>query len=378
VVGLTAPTVSNIVRRLIGDDLVVEAGQGPSTGGKPRTMLRLNPAARYAVGVQLDPDVINYVVTDLGGDVVARLRRRGAGRRSPAEVVASVAAEVAALVAKERIAPERIVGLGVASPGPLQHEAGVILSPPNLPRWHGVPLRDMLRAATGYPVLIDNDATAAAVAERWQGGAAAVPNFACIYLGAGLGSGIVVNGGVHRGSSSNAGEVGHISVNVDGEPCHCGNRGCVELYCAPRSVVAAARRHLADNPGSQLRLPARSRGTHADYLRICAAALGGEPFAGALIRRAARHLAVAVVSLVNILDLDLVVLAGPGFDHVGELYVDAVRDALARTAFARDDHSLQVRLSPLGEDAGAVGAASLVLHTEFAPQMLGLAAQPAS
>jgi predicted NBD/HSP70 family sugar kinase len=370
--GLTAPSVSNIVRRLMAEGYVVEAGQSASTGGKPRTLLRVNPWAGFAVGVQVDAEATTSVLVDLAGEVLERRSRRGGHRSAPATVMARIAADVEDLVAQAGVERRLVIGVGVAVPGPIDHHRGVVLTPPNLPAWHDVALRDQLEELLpGLPVLVDNDATVAVMGERWVGGADAATNFACIYMGAGIGAGIFVDGQVYRGSSSNAGEIGHISLDVDGEECFCGNRGCLELFAAPRSIVAAARRHASDFPGADtaLQLSPSGRGVRADHARIARAASAGVPYAVEAIERSARYLALGVVTLVNLFDLELLVLAGQGFAHVGERYVAAVRRELATRSFARANHDVQVRLSPIADDVGAVGAASMVLHSEFAPQM---------
>ncbi len=372
ITGLTPPTVSNIVRRLIDNELVVEAGQGPSTGGKPRTLLRLNPSARHAVGVQLGSEAITDVVSDLAGTTIARARRAGAGCSAPSAVVTRIADETSELLRETGLDPARVVGVGVASPGPLDHGRGVILTPPNLTHWHEFPLRDELSEAVGHPVLVDNDATAAAMGESWVGSAGTARTFACVYMGAGIGSGIFVDGHVHRGASSNAGEIGHTSIQPHGEICHCGNRGCLELYGAPRAVVGAARSDPAF--AARLGLGTTARSVLSDFGRICDAAQQGDVVAAALVQRSADALATAVLNLVNVLDLELVVLTGEGLRAGGRLYLEPIERTLHYSAFARRTPRVVVRLSPIAADAAAVGAASLVLHSEFSPQMLGLRA----
>ena len=373
--GLTAPTVTNIVRRLMAEGYVVEAGQGQPTAGKPRTLLRLKPGAGFAIGVQVDAEATTSVLTDLTGTVLDRSRRRGGHRSAPGTAIARIAADVDLLVGRAGVERHQVIGVGVAVPGPIDHRRGLVLSPPHLPAWHDVPLRDRLaELLPGLPVLVDNDATVAAMGERWVGGADAAENFACVYMGAGIGAGIFVGGQVYRGSSSNAGEIGHVSLDVDGDECFCGNRGCLELFAAPRTVVATAHQHVRDVPadGVGLHLSATGRGIRADHARIARAASAGVPYAVEAIERAARYLALGTVTLVNLFDLELVVLAGHGFAHVGERYVFAVRRELASRSFARANHAVEVRLSPIVDDVGAVGAASMVLHSQFAPQMLGL------
>lgn len=362
ITGLTGPAVGGIVRRLIEDGLVTEVGQAASTGGKPRTLLQVRPGAAYAVGVQLDPEATTYVVTDLTGATTAEATGEGLGKYDPGSAVERVVAEVRELLEPYDVA--RVAGVGIAVPGPLDHQGGLVHDPPNFRRWHEVPLRDLLVDRLDLPVLVDNDATAALVGERWVGQARAATDAVCVYMGAGIGAGIALDGQVRRGATSNAGEIGHITLDVEGPPCYCGNRGCVELYSAPRAVVDEARRDGL--------LPRRSKGVRADYAVLCAAATDGNAAARELLHRSSGYLAEAVVTLVNVVDPELVILSGWGFTAAGDLHRQVIETGLTGHALARRNQRVEVRLSSLREGAGAIGAASLVLDARFSPRMSGL------
>ncbi|UJP41344.1 ROK family transcriptional regulator [Cellulomonas palmilytica] len=361
--GLTGATVSTVVRRLIDDGLVVEVGRAESTGGKPRMLLELDPYARFAVGVHLDHAGITYVIANLGGAVVARWRRPGAGSDDPREVVARIAAEIRATVARTGVDPERILGLGVVSPGPIAATTGMTLTPPVMQAWTEFPLAAALEEAVGLPVLLDNDATAAAIGEYWSGGVPTGSAFAALYMGTGIGAGILVDGTVYRGSSSNAGEVGHVCVAVDGPTCWCGSKGCVEALAGPAAVVAQAR-----EAGFEL----AGRGVSEDFAQIARAAARGEADAMALLERSAQYLAVAAQTLANVLDLAHVVLTGPSFAIAGSLYLPVIQERLSRTFFARGSHGVRVAISSHAPEAAAVGAAALVLQAELAPRRRGM------
>lgn len=365
--GLTAQTVSNIVRRLLDDGLVLETGQGRSTGGKPRTLLALNSRACFSVGVQVDPHDIVYVVTDLRGAIVARAHATvGVGGAS----VSELAEGVRAVLAEADVPTDRIVGLGVAVPGPID-EAGVVLAPPNMREWHGLPLRESLEEATGLHVSVDNDATAAAMGLRWAGDTGGARNVACLYFGTGIGAGIFIDAQIYRGSTGNAGEWGHMTVYADGPECRCGNRGCLELYSTPRAVVEYARRRAADGAPSVVPLHGDTE-LLDDYAALSRAAKSGDDLAQEALDRAGEHLATATVTLLNVLDMELLVLCGPALRDVGERYADHIRLALAGRALARSSQHVEVRLSPIGADAAALGAAALPLHRVFAPRLAGL------
>lgn len=210
--GLSAQTVSNITRRLLDQGLARESGKHNTGSGKPRTLLEIVPTSRYAVGVHLDPAVITCVLVDLLGKVVAQRSRRTPSGGDTDGTVADMAASVSGIVAESGIDDGRILGLGIAAPGPIDVTAGWVVEPPELHGWGRYPLRDRLSEATGFPALLDKDVTAAVVAERWAGAATDSRNLLFFYLGTGSGMGLVVDDTVLRGVSGNAGEVGGLGA----------------------------------------------------------------------------------------------------------------------------------------------------------------------
>ncbi|MFB6695023.1 MULTISPECIES: ROK family transcriptional regulator [Streptomyces] len=368
--GLTPQAVSKITARLGADGLVAEAGRAASTGGKPRTLLRLVPDVRHAVGVHLDRDALRAVRVDLAGRVVAE---SGGPLDFAAGPEAAVEAVVRAVARVGAHAGPPLVGVGVAAPGPLDHRAGVMGRVTGFPSWKGFPLKGVLEGRLGLPVLLDKDtnAGAAAAAGAWLratwpeadagadadvgvgaasgfgagagagagGGRGAVdvgPGVGvgagavgdvlvggaprtCVYLhvGTGLGAGLWLGGGVYRGARSAAGEFGHQVILLDGPPCRCGARGCVEVLC----LEAVARGDL----------PA-----------------------------AARILGEAAANLVALLDVDRVLLGGRVVAAAPDVFVAGVGAVLA--ARALDPARPVVALAGAGV---AEGAAEMALAPLF-------------
>jgi predicted NBD/HSP70 family sugar kinase len=376
--GLTAQTISVIVRRLLTDGLVREDGARPSAGtsagGKPRTSLRVEPTAGYAVGLHFDPGQIAAVLVDLAGRVVAEVRREVHHSVQPEEAVALMGKAVRKVVREGRIPQRRLLGVGLACPGPIDQDLGLVLYPPRLAGWEQVPLATLLAESTGTQVTIDNDATAAAIGERWSGVAKNVGNFVYIYMGTGIGGGLYLSNQVYRGPFRNAAELGHISVAPDGPECYCGNRGCLEAVACPDAMVAEARRLLAQaGPSGGALAAGYARDPESvGHEALCAAAAEGDPLARSVVDRTAGYLADVAVSVANMLDVELMVLGGPALGKIGEIYRAAVAEALARRPIARRVHQTPVSLSPAGSNAGAIGAASLVFHRSYAPQLTEL------
>ncbi len=319
--GLTPQAVSKITARLREDGLAAEAGRRASTGGKPRTVLRLVPEAGHAVGVHLDRDEVRAVLVDLRGTVVGERRARldlGAG--APA-VLASVTETVRETVAE--VLPtglgRALLGAGVALPGPLDHTRGVLHRVTGFPEWDGFPLRKALADGLGVPVLIDKDTNAAALGLAAGGESG---SFAYLHLGTGLGAGLVIGGGLHRGARTGAGEFGHQVILLDGPPCTCGDRGCVEVLC----LDAVARGDLEE---------------------------------------AARVLGAGAANLVGLLDIDVVLLGGRTVAAAPRPFVRGVGAVLEARARRTGQDAVPVRVAPGGGRAVAVGAAQLVLGPVF-------------
>lgn len=364
IVGLSPQTISNISRRLLDQNLIVEAGKEGSGPGKPRTILRLNPGGMYALGVHLDPAVTTFVVLDLVGAVVQHSRIKTPGGNDPAAVIATIAAELAQLVDDSGVDRSRIAGLGVAAPGPIDLDNGTVVDPPLLPGWDRVELRDALARATGYSVLVDKDVTSAAVAETWAGGPSGAGTFVFMYMGTGIGCGIVLNDEVVRGTSGNAGEIGHIIVDPDGPPCDCGQRGCVKSSCIPQVLVAEAEAAgILDGPEASTAAEIQQ-----SFSELCARAYAGDEHAAAILDKSAVLVARAVSVVTNTLDVERVVFGGPFWTSLAQRYLELIPPLLDANSDARLIHPIEVVGTGVGEDVGAIGAASLVLEHTLAPR----------
>jgi predicted NBD/HSP70 family sugar kinase len=361
--GLTAPTISEVVRELMVEGLVVEAGRGASTGGKPPMLVQLNPRARYSVGVQLERNTCVVVLVDLAGRQIARTSFSGVASMSPERGLSLVAGQVNAMLDTSAVDRTKVLGVGLVSYGPQDRRAGVLLTPQPTDEWLGYPVADRLAESLGLPVLLDNDAAAAAIGEYWMGAVPPRSTYGCIYMATGIGGGVVVAGEVYRGSSSNSVEIGHISIDVNGSECPCGNVGCLENYAGPAALVRQAL--ATPGLGQRLALDPTGQDFLTDFARLAAAANAGDPAAGSLIERSARYLGYAAVTMATLFDLDTVVLAGPSFAVAGSIYQSVIQQEVDRRTFARRAHRVRVVPSVSGSDAAAIGGAVLVLHSEL-------------
>lgn len=374
--GLSAQTVTNVTRRLLVQGLIREAGkQSEGSPGKPRTLLRLDPAGAYAVGVHLDPTVITCVLLDLEGEVVEHTRRPSPPDGDAKATLAVILDAIRAVLAAPGLDPARIIGVGVAAPGPIDAETGVVVRPPLIPGWNDFHLRDELTAATGLPSLVAKDVISAAVAERWHDPAGASKDYAFIYYGTGAGIGLVLGGEVYTGSTENAGDAGHVLVDPGGALCACGRRGCWGESVRPqRLVMQGLWAGLLEPPGGGEVIDGVDIDLDVEvvdtlFTQLTAAADAGDERAAAIVDRSIRNTAFYLSNLAALLDIDRVVFGGPSWARVEQRFLAQLPARMAEIDMGILTHPVLLQGTAVGEDVAAVGAACLVLDETFSPRV---------
>lgn len=352
--GLSPQAVSNICQRLIDLGMVRVAGKASSGVGKPRTLLALDPTGAYAVGVHLDPALVSIVLLDLVGDLVARTSFVTSTGDSPDGLLTGIGERVGRLIDESGIDRTRVAGVGIASPGPIDAETGTVLDPPLLTEWHDVPVRDRIAEATGLPALLDKDVVAGVVAERWAGQATDSRNALFVYLGAGIGIGVISGDVVVRGASGNAGDVGMFEVAAED------GVGTVDLGDMVNPVALLDRAVSAGifptSPGKE-----DPRGVDARFAELCRLADEGDARAATIVNEAAARTGGAVARIANLLDVDTIVFGGPTWSRIADRYLEIATPIIRDLSITRGIHEIRIVGSALGDDAGAVGAACLVL-----------------
>ncbi|MER8032175.1 MULTISPECIES: ROK family protein [Streptomyces] len=287
-------------------------------------------------------------LVDGHGRIQARTQRATPARQDGETVMQAVEQVLGDLAASPLWGRASVLGIGSA--GPVDASAGTV-SPVNVPGWRGFPLVERVRAATGgLPVELIGDGVAITAAEHWQGAARGHDNALCMVVSTGVGGGLVLGGRLHPGPTGNAGHIGHISVDLDGEPCPCGARGCVEGLASGPNI---ARRALADGW-----LPGPDGDTSA--AAVADAARRGDPVAVASFERAAQALAAGIAATATLVEIDIAVIGG-GVGKAGDVLFAPLRKALADYATLSFVQRLTVVPAQMGTDAGLVGAAAAAL-----------------
>jgi glucokinase len=256
------------------------------------------------------------------------------------------------------------LGIGVGAPGPLDREKGIVIVAPNL-GWRDFPLRERIASRLGLKATLDNDANCATVGEWWLGAARGGTNVVGMTIGTGIGGGLIINGELYHGSSDVAGEIGHTTIDVNGRLCKCGNYGCLEAYASGPAIATRAREALVREDTASL-LPSMVDG---QLDRITAetvydAAKKGDGLANEIVRDTARYLGAGIATLLNVVNPDVVVIAG-GVTRAGEVLFGPLRAETRRRAFRPAVDAARIVPAELPGTAGVVGAVATFKVSEL-------------
>jgi glucokinase-like ROK family protein len=356
---LAKPTVSAIVDDLVRDGLVREIGMGQPTrgGGRPPILLEFNRRSQFVVGVQVGVRRTTVVVADASGEEVGRLQRPTAKRR-PAEALAKLAQQITDAIEESGVAAKRVAAVGVCVPGLVDFDSGMCLLAPNL-GWKNLDVRGPLEAALKVPVYVHNTAQAVAVAENIEGAGQGASDLVLLYVGSGIGAGIVSAGRLFHGAGGIAGEIGHCSIPGATERCNCGKIGCLETVASGPALVHAAERAASGKRKSSL---SKLKGEELSAEAIAAAAAEGDAVATEILTNAGRQLGTAASWLVNLLNPEQLIVAG-GLADAGEVLLEPLRATVNELALEQAASRLTIKGSALGQDAETRGAVLLALQS---------------
>lgn len=353
---LTAATMSNLVADLASLGFIREERSPERRIGRRPVLLSLDPDGPQLLGIEISRSRVLGVVTDLAGGIRASARRPAPAQRGSEATLAIVQGVIEELW--DEGAPP--AGIGVGIPGPVDSGRGRIMEPPNFPGWSGLPLGDILHDRWGVPVLVDDDAKTAALGEHWFGAGRTVDTMLYVSIGEGIGAGLVVHNELYRGTHELAGEIGHMTLDLDGPACECGNRGCLETFVSLGAIrERAAALGLEHEGGPELEL------ARADAIEAVERLAGhGHAGATALKDRVYRYLAAGIVNAVNCYDPDAIIVGGPLVERWNDL-CPQLRMRVRGRSFGVATQAVDLRSAALGGYASVVGAAVLVIQHLF-------------
>lgn len=345
---LSPATVSGIVGELLRRGIFSEVAVAPSSGGRPPVLLQLDPSAGYVVGIKLRGDGLTTVVCDLEANVAASGEVTGTFVADPEAALAAIEQATRQVLRDARVARSKVLGVGIGLSGLIDSGLGTCRFS-HLLDWADVPIAEPLWQRLRLPVWVDNDVNTLAVAEKWSGEGVTARNFLTLSVGRGIGVGIVVDRTLYRGALGGAGELGHVIVDPSGPPCECGRSGCLEALVGEAAlswqVSAALGRQVT---GAELGELARA----------------GDEVTGRVLAAAGARLGLAVSNLVTLLNPELLIVCGEG-TQLGEAFFGPMVAAVRTATFGGLGAGLEIKIQQWGNEAWAVGAATLVLRELF-------------
>ncbi len=313
----------------------------------------------WAVGIDLGGTKIEVAQVDGSGRLVQRLRRPTNVKDGPFAIRAGIAAAVRDLQKNAASSP---IGVGVGVAGQVDTKLGIVRFAPNL-GWQGVPFQADLSQALGLPVVITNDVRAATWGEWLHGAGKGCDDLVCLFVGTGIGGGVVSRGEIISGCSNTAGEVGHITIDLNGPPCHCGNRGCLEALAGGWAIAQQAQEAIARDPmeGAHLLRMVDGKPGAITAKIVAQADREGDPLARRILDRVAQALIAGAVSLVNAFNPCRLIMGGGVIEGMPEL-IDRISQGVQQQALSAATLTLQVLPAQLKNDAGVIGAATLAIR----------------
>lgn len=366
ITGLTAPTIGLIVKGLLDEGFLLEGETQPaSMVGRRAVPLHLNAHAGVAIGINIGITHARILAVDLLGGILAREVFAVPRKVTPDQLVTRLTRSVQEMVTAVR--PRRLLGVGCGLHGLVDHETGTMRFAPHF-GWRNVPFAELLGKSLGVPVIADNDVRCMTLGELWFGAGKGLTDFVCVAVGTGIGSGIVLDGRLHRGAYGSAGEIGHFTVDVAGPACSCGSYGCAEAMASGPAIAARAVRLIKQGASSML------PGMVSDLEDVTAedvarAAAAGDAVCQEVMHAAGTYLGIVVANLIKLLNPQRVLIGG-GVARAGDLLLHPLRQSLAARALDPAMAALPVCPTALDADAGAMGGAAQVLARFFKGESL--------
>lgn len=351
---LTPPTVSSNVKALIEQGIVVESELGASQGGRKPTMLLINNEAFYVIGVDVGPETIDCVAADLSGTIITRTSSR-LHKAITNELFLEVLKKCIRTVLKDlSTSKEKVIGIGVAMHGVVEVDTGLSLFAPNLGLTN-IPIKEELEKVFDLEVKVENDARVMALGESWFGNHGEVDSMLAVNLGRGVGAGIVLNGKLFHGAQDIAGEIGHMTIDIYGELCECGNRGCLQTLTTGSAIAKQAKKVLTMNRQHEIDVTGEMV-----YELACA----GDEQCTKILMNTGNIIGIGLTNLIHIINPTRIVLGG-GVMKSSQFILPAIHATIEQRTLTPKAKETEVVVSKLGDDATVSGAVALMLVDFF-------------
>ena len=350
---ITRSAVTTIVNDLIGAGIVREAEDGPTTGGRRPILLELNPQRGKFVGIDIGATYVDFLVTDFACQVVYEMERPFDILTSPEPGLNHIDRYLREMLAELSLELRDVLVIGVGIPGPVVADAGLVISPPLMPGWDNYPIRSHLEKMWQLPVSLNNDAELGALGEWAYGAGRGERHLAYIKVGSGIGAGLLLDGRIFRGATGSAGEIGHTTIREDGPLCACGNHGCLETLAGGKAIASQAIK--AVQSGRRTTMASFDPVSNITARDVADAARRGDLVAQQIMKDAGTYLGIAIASLVNLFNPNMVVVGG-GIAQMGDLLLQPIRQVVEKRSLRSSVQAVRINTSVLGRRSSSMGA----------------------
>lgn len=355
--GLTPPSVSNIVKVLLEKGLIRETQLGESQGGRKPTMLTLNSNNFFVIGVDAGPGYIKCLLANLEGETKKEYRSPSIKGMSEEQFLQEMINSIHKLL-EGGISKEKIIGIGVAMHGAVDAVNGIGLFAPNL-GYRNIVIKDCLEEEFSIDVRVENDARAMAMGEYWFAEHGEPETLVALNIGSGVGSGIILNGKLFYGAQSVAGEIGHMTIDLHGEVCECGNIGCLQTLATGHAIARQAKKEMTVEMINELDAPLSGE-------TVYKLARQGNEVAIKVLERTGEIIGIGIINLVHLLNPDRIVIGG-GVSKASEFIMPGIKQSIQTRGLTQQVKDTEVVLAKLGADSTIKGAIAIVLDTLFHP-----------
>jgi len=295
------------------------------------------------------------------GQVMAKKRHPTLANEGPQPVIKRLFSAIDDVLSLSNTTPSQLDSISIASAGAIDADKGIVTSSPNLPGWQGVPLRDIVKEKYKVDTFLINDASAAALAEYHFGAGKRIKNLVYLTVSTGIGGGIIINGQLYTGPSGSAGEIGHMTIDINGPKCSCGNTGCLEVLASGTAMAREAMRRLEQGAVSSLTELVAGKLENITAEKVSLAAEHGDQLAQEVISQAAISLGAGMVNLVNIFNPQMIIVGG-GVAKMGDRLLNPAREIVRERAFQLPAQAVRIVRAKLGDNVGLLGAALFALQ----------------
>lgn len=358
---LSIPTIMKISDELTEAGLIQVVGKGESNGGKRPELLEIIPNAYYMVGVDIGRSRTISIVMNLDGNIIGKKMMKTGKTNPPGNLIERTIELIGHTIQESKILIDDILGIGVVTPGLINNEDGKVVFSPDF-GWENVDMKTQIEKTFQIPVKIENSNRALALGEGWFGVAEFSNYYICINLGHGIGSAIMEKGKFYRGNSGSSGEIGHMTLEKGGPTCDCGNRGCLEALASGNAIAEQAKEAIRNKKRTSILKYADNDIDKVEAKEVFDAAKAGDVLANEIIDQAIEYMGIGIANYINLLDPDLIVLAG-GMVNAGDFLVERLKDTIKNRKMKFAGSNVKFRVTKLGMDSAAIGAAVLILKS---------------